>query len=171
MQELVGALDAQQARALGRTAQVVPPALEMPDISKEVEALRRRLAAEGNGAPLWVCAARLIPSKRVDRAIAHAAAHRARLVIIGDGPEQARLASFARAHAADVTFEGRLPRRQTLAWIAVADALIHASEAEGLSTVLREAEALGTPVVYPDGAFLPLRTLSTTITRRRSWSS
>ncbi len=145
MRELVTVLHPEQARVLGRIARVVPPALEMPDISKEAAALRRSRPA--GAASLWVCAARLIPSKRVDRAIAHAAAHGARLVVIGDGPERARLAALARERAAEVTFAGRLSRPETLAWIAAADALVHASEAEGLSTVVREAEALGTTVI------------------------
>ncbi|HWL85328.1 MAG TPA: glycosyltransferase, partial [Polyangiaceae bacterium] len=84
-----------------------------------------------------------------DWAIAHAAAHRAHLVVVGDGPERERLEVLARERGADVRFVGRRPRRETLAWIAVADALVHASEAEGLSTVVREAETLGTRVIGP----------------------
>ena len=37
-------------------------------------------------------------------------------------------------------------RRETLAWLAAADEVIHASEAEGLSTVVREAEHFGVAV-------------------------
>ncbi|WP_394826423.1 glycosyltransferase [Pendulispora albinea] len=161
--DLASSLPADQARALDRIARVVPPSFHMPEIAREVEALRRANpslgrteSAAGSGSPpLWVCAARLIPSKRVDWAIEHAAAQRAHLVIVGDGPERPRLEALARgarARGAKVQFLGVRPRRETLAWIAVADAVVHASEAEGLSTVVREAEALGTPIVGPPWA-------------------
>jgi teichuronic acid biosynthesis glycosyltransferase TuaC len=68
------------------------------------------------------------------------------LVVVGDGPERSRLEALARARGVDARFVGRVPRDEALAWIGAADVLIHASEAEGLSTVVREAEALGTPV-------------------------
>jgi glycosyltransferase involved in cell wall biosynthesis len=42
-----------------------------------------------------------------------------------------------------VRFVGAVPREEALAWIGAADALLFASRAEGLSTVVREAEALG----------------------------
>ncbi len=95
-------------------------------------------------------AARLVPSKRIDVAIEHVGRRTqgGRLIVIGDGPERARLEGLARARGIDVSFMGRLGRRDTLAWIAAADAVLHASRAEGLSTVVREAEALGVRVEH-----------------------
>ena len=41
---------------------------------------------------------------------------------------------------------GLVPREEALAWIGAARIVLHGSEHEGLSTVLREAEHLGVPV-------------------------
>ncbi|WP_394843078.1 glycosyltransferase family 4 protein [Pendulispora brunnea] len=148
--DLSSALDQEEQRALEPIARVVAPPFEMPAIPPWDPAGPNPKNLPASPSPcsiLWVCAARLVPSKRIDRAIEHAAAHGVRLVVVGDGPEQARLETLARACGGQVHFVGRKPRRETLAWIAAADALVHASEAEGLSTVVREAEALGTPVI------------------------
>ncbi|MEO8801322.1 MAG: glycosyltransferase, partial [Polyangiaceae bacterium] len=71
----------------------------------------------------------------------------AMLLVIGDGPERARLERQTREGRAAAHFLGKLTRPEALAHIAVADALVHTSEAEGLSSVIREADALGTRVV------------------------
>jgi teichuronic acid biosynthesis glycosyltransferase TuaC len=96
-----------------------------------------------------VSVVRLVASKRVDRAIEHVAVARDldALVVVGDGPERARLDGLARARRVDVRFVGAVSRREALAWIGTADVLLHGSGAEGLSTVVREAESLGTRVV------------------------
>ena len=49
-----------------------------------------------------------------------------------------------------MTFTGALPRREALAWVAAADALLHPSAVEAAPTVVREARALGVPVVACD---------------------
>jgi glycosyltransferase involved in cell wall biosynthesis len=46
-----------------------------------------------------------------------------------------------------VHFTGELPHSQALDWIAAADVMISASQLEGSPTALREARALGVPVV------------------------
>ncbi|HEY1690740.1 MAG TPA: glycosyltransferase family 4 protein [Polyangiaceae bacterium] len=128
-----------------RMAVVRPAALEVPAVGDAVARKKRELA----GARIAVSVGRLVPSKRVDRAIIHVA--RARevdaLVVVGDGPERARLEALARTHGVDARFVGVVPREESLAWIGAADHVVFASEAEGASTVLREAEALGTRVV------------------------
>jgi teichuronic acid biosynthesis glycosyltransferase TuaC len=128
-----------------RVATVQAPSIDLPDVASAVE----RLRAELGGRRTAVSVGRLVPSKRVDRAIAHVAASDAfdTLVVVGDGPERARLERFAREKSRPIRFVGALRREEALAWIGAADALIHASTAEGLSTVVREAEALGTRVV------------------------
>lgn len=115
------------------------------DVAEEVKARRSML---GNRT-LYVCAGRLVRSKRVDRVIDYVAGHRAEqpiLVVIGDGPERARLEELAGRWRIDVRFLGNKPRRETLAWIGAADELVHASIAEGMSTVVREAEHLGVKI-------------------------
>jgi len=94
--------------------------------------------------PLALIVARLIPEKRVALALrALALLDDLSAVVVGDGPELSALrAGFPKAH-----FTGHLPRSETLRWIAAADVLVSASAHEGAPTVVREARALGVPVV------------------------
>jgi glycosyltransferase involved in cell wall biosynthesis len=65
------------------------------------------------------------------------------VVVVGGGPELHALRSrFGAVH-----FTGELPRPQALTWIAAADVVVSASRREGSPTALREARALGVPVV------------------------
>jgi glycosyltransferase involved in cell wall biosynthesis len=146
---LAAALDARTRAGMKRIARVEAARIDLPDVGGAATRRRETLGA----ARVAVCVARLVASKRVDRAIEHAARAGAFdvLVIVGDGPERRRLERLARRTPLDVRFVGAVDRHDALAWIAAADALLHASEAEGLSTVVREAEALGTPVVRLGG--------------------
>jgi glycosyltransferase involved in cell wall biosynthesis len=90
--------------------------------------------------------------KRVDLAIEAAAAlehagRRAVVVVVGDGPDRARLERCASSSGARIRFVGAVPRTEALAWIAASDALVHASAAEAAPSAIREARALGVPVV------------------------
>lgn len=134
---------------LAARIRVEAPPLELDVDRDALRADSKRLrAAHGSARRVAVTVARLIATKRVDRVLDRIAAapEPTTLFVIGDGPERERLEAHARALAVDARFLGRLPRPETLAWIGAADVLLHASEAEGLSTVLREAEALGTRV-------------------------
>ena len=127
--------------------------LEVLDVRDD--SLAKRSAIAGR---LYVCAGRLVPSKRVDKVIDYVATDSARgkrvLVVLGDGPERKRLERVADAWQrstqttplVDVRFLGTTTRRETLGWIGAADELVHASRVEGLSTVVREATHLGVPV-------------------------
>jgi glycosyltransferase involved in cell wall biosynthesis len=141
--DLVSALASADARRVLRIARVAPSAIDVPDV-RERAAVHR--ASLGDGAPVAIAVARLVPAKRVDRAVAHAADKRMRLVVVGDGPERSRLEARAIALGVDARFLGKIKRIDALAWIAAADVLVHASRDEGLSTVVREAAALGTRV-------------------------
>jgi glycosyltransferase involved in cell wall biosynthesis len=68
------------------------------------------------------------------------------LVVVGDGPARPRLERLATRWGMDVRFLGRRSRRDTLTWLGAADEIVHASLAEGFSTVMREAEHLGVPI-------------------------
>lgn len=145
--DLTAALSGPTRRRLEAVARVVPPPLELDVDPKAVERAKARQRALAKGAPAFVAAARLVPSKRVDLALAIAAREKAALFVIGDGPERENLERMARERRAQAHFFGMLARPETLAHIAAADALLHTSEAEGLSSVVREAEALGTRVL------------------------
>ncbi len=138
------------ARALlDRVATVEPATLEMPDVHARIGSLRERMGARRVAA----CVGRLVASKRMERAIEYVAASDAfdGLVVVGDGPEQSRLERLARSRHVDAQFLGVVDRSEALAWIGAAHALLHASDTEGASSVVREARALGTPVVVLGG--------------------
>lgn len=104
---------------------------------------RRGLGVATN-ARLVLLVARLIPEKRV--AVALRAVHRlpeVEVVVVGGGPLLAEL----QQQFASVRFTGELPRPQAQQWIAAADVVLSASQLEGAPTALREARALGVPVV------------------------
>lgn len=102
--------------------------------------LRPGVPPPGLPATYAVVVGRLLPSKRVPLAIA--ACDRAALdcVVVGDGP--VRLPPSPRLHHL-----GRRSHPETLAVIAGARLLLHTSAEEGAPTVVREARALGIPVV------------------------
>ena len=136
--------DAQRVEAI---AEIAPSPIEMPDVAAQRAERRAEIACER----LVVCVGRLVRSKRFDRVIEQVAEENTTrskgtpivLVIVGDGPERRRLEILAHERGVDARFVGRLSRPEALAWIGAADLLMHGSEAEGLSTVVREAEALG----------------------------
>ena len=110
--------------------------------------LERTTARRSLGIPeserLVLLVARLIPEKRVPVAL-HAVSRLpgAQVVVVGGGPLLADL----RQRFGSVRFTGELPRSQALQWIAAADVMISASQLEGSPLALREARALGVPVV------------------------
>ena len=143
---LLDTIDVDARRVVDRIAAVREASIDLPDVRHAVETKRRTLARR----PVAVSVGRLVSTKRVDRAIEHLArSGEARvLVVVGDGPDRPRLERLARERGVEARFVGRVARTEALAWIGAADFLIQASEAEGRSTVVREAEALGTPVRF-----------------------
>jgi glycosyltransferase involved in cell wall biosynthesis len=146
--ELLRSLGAEARARVDRIAVVRAASMEMAELSevrRRAVALRRELGAPN----LTVCVGRLVEIKRVDRAIEHVARSGSAgvLVVVGDGPERPRLERLARSLGVDARFVGAVTREVALAWIAAADVVLHASSAEGLSTVVREADALGTRVI------------------------
>jgi glycosyltransferase involved in cell wall biosynthesis len=157
LKTLAQSLAPELAGRLAARSHVDPPALDVPDVSARAVALRASLALDADEA-LAVVACRLVPGKRVDLAIdglrtlerrAQETPRRVRLVVVGDGPEREVLGKRA-APPDRVAFVGALPRREALAWIAAADVLVHASAIEAAPSVVREARALGVPVVACD---------------------
>jgi len=145
LDDFLASLEPEARARVERVARVEAPPIEMPDVSAAVADLRRELGAHR----IAVSVGRLVQSKRVDRSVEYVSRSKdiERLVVIGDGPERTRLEHLARQQGVDAWFMGALARPEALAWIGAADLLIVASEAEGLSTVIREATALGTRVL------------------------
>ena len=135
--EALGEVVGPSLRAALEAASTVRPApIEVPERASLVDP---RPASE-RASPYVVWVGRMVRDKRPAVAARAATAAGVRLVMIGDGPE----APSARG---PVAVKGRLPRRDALAWIAHASALVCTSEVEGAPTVVREARALGVPVV------------------------
>ncbi len=108
------------------------------------------IASRLGGRSLVVVVGRLVEDKRVELAIRAIARVRADvlLVVVGDGPDRARLEAIAGEVAPDrVLFVGMLPRDRALAWIAKARLLVHPSAIEAAPTAVREARALRVPVI------------------------
>jgi glycosyltransferase involved in cell wall biosynthesis len=107
-----------------------------------------------------ICVGRLSPEKGpvgLLQAFAKANVENAELILVGDGPERARVeATIAELGLRDrVQVRGRLPEHETLTEIAQSDVLVLASFMEGLPVVLMEAFALSIPVVAPRVAGIP----------------
>jgi glycosyltransferase involved in cell wall biosynthesis len=142
-QGLARSVPADVARAVERVTRIEASAIDVESPSPgEIAEKRSRV-----GQPFAVCVGRLVALKRVDAAIAWASSAKRTLVVVGDGPERAALERVARSAATRVLFVGTAPRREALAWIAASDLVVSASSAEGLSTVKREADALGVTFV------------------------
>lgn len=102
--------------------------------------------------PVLACVGSLMPRKRMDDVICALAAMitPAHLLMLGDGSEHARLTSLAAQLGVveRVHFLGFIPR--PLSWMAASDAVVLASESEGMPRVLLEAMLLGKPVIASD---------------------
>lgn len=101
---------------------------------------------------LIVTVARLVAWKGVDHLIAAVAQlaatqPRAHLLVLGDGPERARLESLAASTPGLVTFAGHVPRSEVHRQLARAEAFVLASAYEGLPHVVLEAMSEGCPAV------------------------
>jgi len=143
LDSLLAVLPPATKRTLARIARVGPSPIDVAPPSAEAVAAKRREI----GVPFSVCVARLVASKRVHAALAWAAESGRVLVVVGDGPERASLEALAKMCHARVHFTGTTSRPDALAWIAASEELVQPSREEGLSTVIREAEALRVRVV------------------------
>jgi hypothetical protein len=144
------------APALARALVVAPMPLATDDARLRGDVRRAAFTLRGEwgrrwrggGGPLHVVASRLVPGKPVERAIDHVALRRAGLVVVGDGPLRARIVERAARACVPLEAIGARPHEEALAWIAAADVVLApVARGEGNPTVVREARALGTPVV------------------------
>jgi glycosyltransferase involved in cell wall biosynthesis len=106
-------------------------------------------AALGIAGPLLVTAGALLERKGQDLAIAALEElPGATLILVGDGPDRARLEGLARGAA--VRFLGNRPHDELPGLLAAADVMVLPTASEGLANVWVEALACGTPVVTTD---------------------
>ena len=103
--------------------------------------------------------ARLVPEKQIDKAIQVLAAVRkqqpkARLWIVGDGPEEQNLRALAKTLFVEdaVSFHGAVSHDRVSQYFAAADFLLLLSQWEGTSITLLEALNFGLPAIVTDVA-------------------
>lgn len=148
----------------------LPPGVDAtlfrPDPATRAE-LRRRYGL--GGAPVVTCVSRLVARKGQDQLVRALPRLRARvpgtrLLLVGDGPDAARLRALAQAHhvAEHVVFTGAVAAADLPAHHAVGDAFAlpcrtrgGGLDVEGLGIVLLEASASGVPVVAGDSGGAP----------------
>jgi glycosyltransferase involved in cell wall biosynthesis len=141
-------LDEPARNALARIHTIEPAPLQMPEALAPLAPLA---SVPSPARTRYVSVGRLIRSKRVDRAVRFIANKKdpnCELIIVGEGPERKALEALASGLKLNVHFVGLEPRVRALSWLASAEALLMTSEAEGLSTIEREAHALGIAVQY-----------------------
>ncbi len=117
-------------------------------------AARQRLEIHGAAV---MAAGRLVPIKGFDLLVLAVASmplvSRPRLLIAGTGPEAERLQRLARACAVDLRLLGNLGHADLASWMMAADLFVHPCRRlpdgrhEGAPLVVREALALGVPVI------------------------
>ena len=117
---------------------VLNPGVDLPAIG----------GVERSTEPLFVCAGRLVPHKRIDLLLRVWERVRpvvgGRLVVIGDGPELEPLRDLA---GDGVEFAGWVDEEEKWRLLGHAWALIHPSHHEGWGIVIIEAAAVGTPSI------------------------
>lgn len=110
-------------------------------------ALRTKLDLHGH---VWLTVGHLIERKGVHLAIAACASvPDATLVVVGDGPERARLRALAKELdvAQRIHFVGEVAHDDLCAYYSATDVLVLASSREGMPNVVLESLACGTPVI------------------------
>jgi glycosyltransferase involved in cell wall biosynthesis len=132
---------------------VIYNALEPDAAASTLSPAEARATLKLEAGPLLLAPARLTAWKGIDhliRALKHLPD--VRLIVAGDGPEEARLHALAETEALmdRVTFLGRVPRKTLAVYYRAADYTALYSGYEGLSHTLLESLLAGTPVIASD---------------------
>jgi glycosyltransferase involved in cell wall biosynthesis len=94
----------------------------------------------------FLLACRFVPYKRADIVVESFAADRSRrLVVVGDGPDRARIHSLGRG-ASNIEFKGSVPQTELIDLMQRARGFVFAAE-EDFGIAMVEAQACGTPVI------------------------
>ncbi|MDE1854721.1 MAG: glycosyltransferase family 4 protein [Candidatus Micrarchaeota archaeon] len=125
-------------------------------VAVDTEEMRRYSRIRYRKKDQFLVASRLVGHKRVELAISAIAKTKAKLLVIGTGPDEEKLVRLASEVApGQVTFKHSLPTEQHYRSFLESRALIMPSAREGLSLVTVEALALGVPVVVANTSSLP----------------
>jgi glycosyltransferase involved in cell wall biosynthesis len=158
----VEALKSVRTRALRRARALVVPSAYLAKIAVGWGLDQKRMSVLPNPAPdlevvpslleagTFAFVGRLTRQKDLGLAIAAIGrVPRARLTVIGDGPDRERLEELARVSGASdrIVFRGSLPRSEALAIVAGADAALLTSTWENFPHSVVEALTVGVPVV------------------------
>jgi N-acetyl-alpha-D-glucosaminyl L-malate synthase BshA len=141
----------------GPGIRVIPNFIRLDRYANMVdEALRKRFAP--NGEKLLVHVSNFRPVKRVEDVVKVFLKVRenipARLLLIGDGPERARIETLCRSVECDgITFLGRMTAPEEV--MASCDLFVLTSETESFGLAALEAMACGIPVVSTDTGGIP----------------
>lgn len=161
-QRRIEALKQGRTRVLRRASTIVVPSAYLKEIAETWGLGRTPIIVLHNPAPAleapvtgavpgtFAMVGRLTQQKNLDLAIdAIAQVSDARLVVVGDGPDQARLERKVAASGARgrITFLGALPRMEAIRVLAGADACVISSSWENFPHAAVEALAVGVPVV------------------------
>jgi glycosyltransferase involved in cell wall biosynthesis len=143
---------------------VIPNPAVPPDVAvRQAAPVRHDWLSADAPLPVVLACGRLAPQKDFVTLLSAFAAVRerlqARLIILGEGPERARLAGLRSKLGLDpcVDFPGFVD--DVLPWMARADVFVLSSAYEGSPNVLVEAMACGVPVVATDCPSGPARIL------------
>jgi glycosyltransferase involved in cell wall biosynthesis len=117
----------------------------------------RQRAARGLGGPIILGVGRLVPIKGYDRLVRATARlgvdEPPTLVILGEGPERARLEAMAARRGIDLRLPGQVAPATVAEWLAMAEVFVHpcrqlpGGRTEGLPVAVREALLAGVPVL------------------------
>ncbi|NBC16191.1 MAG: glycosyltransferase [Bacteroidetes bacterium] len=117
----------------------------------------RHLPGLADDTPFFLASNRFIPRKNLGTLLRAYAAYRQRatqpwrLVLLGDGPERARLEALA-ADVAGVTFAGFRQVEELPAYYGLAAVFVHPARRDQWGLVVNEAMASGLPVLVSTGA-------------------
>lgn len=128
----------------GIEAEILPPPAALPVGGPATAPVVSGVALEPG---FLLCVARLLPYKNVDLVVEAAALSGRRLVVVGEGPDRARLAQVAqRVGPGRVHLLGRVPDPE-LRWLYRNASFLVAASHEDFGLTPLEAGAFGTPVV------------------------
>jgi glycosyltransferase involved in cell wall biosynthesis len=142
----------ERVSVFANTVDVADYARRAADLADRRGELREGLGlSDGHTAVVTVC--RLAPEKGIDtllRAVGRAREERVAAVVVGDGPERARLEQLAWELGIDARFTGDRPWETVIEAYAAADVFALLSEHEPWAVVVNEAAACGLPLVLSD---------------------